>query len=308
MKLGDRFERRYLESLGGYRFYYDDVCDYGCPDSASHVFYFIPGLNGAPGQIRFALPGILRAMGNRIYIRCLHLPEFSSSVPVWSKYTLGNLEKRHAKLRADLASLAQRHGRILVVASSTGFYDFAAVFESLSPCVRRALTLLWVAAAPDRIKPTRWESVFAPLNGIERNQYRWAALPNHNAFCPLNREARTTYRWRNARGAQVLYKDNLESRFRLFGLSWAYFSVECTNWVLRRCTEGIQEPLDIESYVLAAEEDGYWQGMSKPEMAEVIGRYLVHPQFLWKRASHLWINIPHNVHELMDLVLCDSLS
>lgn len=303
MNLKTQFEQRYLSSLDTQRYFYDDVCEYGCPDAAEHVFYFIPGLNGVPGQVRFALPGFHTVLGNNFYIRCLSLPAFSSDRPIWEKYTAENLRQRRRTIREDLERMVARNGRVHVVVSSTAFYDLAGVLADLSPALRDAVTVVWVAAAPDRFKPTPWESVFAPLNGLERNGRRWTALPNHNAFSLLNPEARSTYRWRSSGGRQTLYKGNLESRFRAFGLSWAYFSIDCTNWVLEQCIERVERPLDVNAYILAGTRDGYWQGKSTTDMIGLIGRYLVDPHLLWKPASHLWINTPDHISEILGLVV-----
>ena len=303
MNLKDHFERCYLKSLNEYRFFYDDVYEYGHAETARHIFYFIPGLNGAPGQIRFALPGFHRVLQNDFYIRCLYLSEFSARIPVWEKYTPANLESRRATIREDLANLTTQYGRIYVVASSTGFYDFAAAVRECSDQIRKSVTLLWVAAAPDHVEPTRWETLFYPLNGIERDGYRWTALPNHNVLSFFNPETRTTFRWQSECGSQVLYKHNLESRFRAHWISWAYFSRDCTNSVLRHCTDCVSEPLDIEAYVLAAKGDGYWQGKSPDGMKRVIGKYLSNTQYLWRRASHLWVSIPQNTSELLELAM-----
>ncbi len=299
--LKNHFEQRYRVSLNAYRYFYDDVHEYGCAESADHVFYFIPGLNGVAGQVRFTLPAFHSVFGNRFYIRGLYMPEFSASCPIWEKYTEANLKKRRAIIQDDLEGLVARHGRVYILASSTGFYEFAAAFGSFPPVLRAALTLIWAAAAPDSFEPTCWESVFFPLNGIERNGRRWTALPNHNAFGMLNTEARATFRWRAPDGIQTLYKGNLESRFQALGVSWAYFSIDHTNWLMQQCAERIAAPLDIKAYILAGTRDGYWQGKSQEEMARLIGRYLSRPQFLWKKASHLWITTPENISELLQL-------
>lgn len=299
MQMKAYFESCYMKSLNDFRYFYDDVYEYGCPDRADHVFYFIPGLNGVPGQIRFTLPAFYNAFGLRFYIRCLYLPEFSASHPIWDKYTPENMEKRRAVIRKDLERLTADHGKVRVLVSSTGFYEFAAAFTDFPPQLRDALSLMWAAASPDQFKPTRWESVFFPLNGIERKGDRWTALPNHNAFGGLNPEARSTFRWKQGKGSQILYKGNLESRFQAFGMSWAYFSLDCTNRLMRQCTDRIVKPLDIEACILAGTRDGYWQGKTQDDMVDVISRYLSRPDFLWKEASHLWIVTPENISELI---------
>ena len=76
--LQQHFKSRYFESLGFYKHFYDDIWQYGSEENPDKVFYFIPGINGTPGQIRFALPSIFKQYGPNIYIKCCYLEEFSS--------------------------------------------------------------------------------------------------------------------------------------------------------------------------------------------------------------------------------------
>ena len=86
----EKFIDSYEKSLKtDYRYFYDDFDEYGNRD-ASHAFYFIEGIGGVPGQIRFALPSLIRYFGTNIYIKSLHLKEFSSQEFIWNKYTLEN--------------------------------------------------------------------------------------------------------------------------------------------------------------------------------------------------------------------------
>ena len=155
------FRERYLRSLDDYRFFYDDVTALGDRDDAEHIFYFVPGINGTPGQMRFVLPSLTRVFGSRIYFKALHLPEFSARRPTWEKYTIANLDRKLAQLRADLAQLLARHERVTVIASSNGFYDFAAAAGAFPPEeLRERVHLIWGACAPDHFEPTPWERVF----------------------------------------------------------------------------------------------------------------------------------------------------
>jgi hypothetical protein len=125
------FRDRYLQSLHDYRFFYDDVTEIGNADQADYVFYFVPGVNGTPGQMRFLLPSLTRVFGSRLYLQALHLPEFSARRPTWEKYTVANVQRKLTQLRADLTALLERHERVTVLASSNGFYDFAAAATTL---------------------------------------------------------------------------------------------------------------------------------------------------------------------------------
>jgi hypothetical protein len=71
--LTDLFREKYLESLGYYKSFYEDDATYGRPGDYSHVFYFIPGFNGVPGQFRFVLPSLTPFFGEWLHARCLYL-------------------------------------------------------------------------------------------------------------------------------------------------------------------------------------------------------------------------------------------
>lgn len=89
------FQEAYLKSLADdYSLFYDDFYEYGNRTEAKHAIYFIPGLNGAPGQVRLAMPAIKKIFDEQPYIKCLYLDEFAAQVPVWEKYTLLNMEKK----------------------------------------------------------------------------------------------------------------------------------------------------------------------------------------------------------------------
>ena len=126
------FKRRYFESLEFYKHFYDDISEYGNKENPSKVFYFVPGINGVPGQIRFVLPSLYRRYGRDIYIRCCFLPEFSATKPIWEKYTIENMDRKRATIVADISALLSAYGDVTVVASSSGFYDFVHAYDALS--------------------------------------------------------------------------------------------------------------------------------------------------------------------------------
>ncbi len=303
MSLSDKFENKYYESLNYYRFFYDDLNEYGNEEQADEAFYFIHGLDGSPGQIRFALPSLYRKLKNRFYIRSLYLSEFSATVPIWEKYTKENQNKREVQMCSDLNELSQKFNRVSVIASSTGFYDFLQAYPKLSKDTQQSLQLLWVASAPDSVDDSFWEKLFFPLNGVKRNGFRYCALPNSNLLSFINPETRLTYNWKYGVQNKTFFKHDLESRFKIFGLSWTYVSSDCMNWLLPHCTENIKAPLDIKAYVLSATNDGYWQGKSITDMKNVINKYLSPQSMIWKDNSHLWVNIPENISELISLAI-----
>ena len=99
-----QFREKYLHSLHDLRFFYDDVAEIGNAETAEHAFYFVPGLNGTPGQMRFLLPSLIRVYGNNVYLKSLHLPEFSARVATWEKYTLENISQTRAVTRRPCES------------------------------------------------------------------------------------------------------------------------------------------------------------------------------------------------------------
>ena len=303
MQLRAHFEAQYLRSLHYFRYFYDDVYEYGRPDEANVALYFVPGFNGVPGQVRFALPSITSLLGNKFYIRCLYLPEFSSRTPVWKKYTEANLTLRWQRLQRDILELSERFEKLIVVVSSTGFYDFLRVHSELPYGLRRRLRLVWLACAPDALSESPWEGVFSSLSGLRRGGFRWTALPNSNLLRFLNPETRVTYRWELGEQSRTLHKQDLESRFHAFGMQWMYLSTECVNWCLQSGISGATAPIDTSTFVLAATKDGYWQGKKVTDIEEVLDRYLLRKKVFYKDASHLWVNVPENLQEVLNQAL-----
>lgn len=289
------FTNNYLESLRDYKSFYDDLYEYGNPGNTRNAFYFIPGFNGVPGQIRFALPSITASYGTDFYIRCLHLDEFSAGRPTWEKFNRANLEKKHAKLREDLSLLSERFDTISLIVNSSGFYDFLAVYKEFPETLRKKLKLAWVACAPDWSEQTSWEGIFYRLNGFDHHSDRWFAYPNHNWITFINGECSADKRWRHGPQRKTFFKYDLESRFYLAGILWAYVSVSRYNWVNEYNIGKAEFPIDIPSVVLVASKDGYWSGKSKGEIETVINRYLTCSQVLFRDTTHLWVTVPDHL-------------
>lgn len=299
--LQDLFKSRYLESLAHYKSFCDDIHEYGGERNARRVFYFIPGINGTAGQVRFILPSLFQKYGAHIYVRCCYLPEFSATRPIWEKYTLENVDRKRNVIVRDLGDLLSRHDNVIVLVSSNGFYDFAHAYDDLAGAAAAGrLRLLWGACAPDRFEGSLWESAFYPLNGFTHNGHRWAACPNHNLLQLLNPETGTSFRWRQGVQKKTFFKIDLESRFVVFNLYWDYLSVGCFNATQAHLVRDVAGPLDIESHVLVAANDGYWQGRTQAEITAVIDRYLSRRTVTFKDASHLWVAAPENITEILD--------
>jgi hypothetical protein len=249
--------------------------------------------------MRFLLPSLTRVFGSRVYLKALHLPEFSARRPTWEKYTVANVQRKIAQLRADLDALLERHERVTVLASSNGFYDFAAAAMAMPEAVLRTrIELLWGACAPDGFGPTKWESVFYPLNGFEHAGYRWFAYPNHNAFKLFNPETSHAHAWCDGMQERTFRKADLESRFHFWGLEWDYLSVAQIGEMVRHVSAQIVRPLTCPSAAMVAADDGYWQGKPQPEIERAIRRYLPECEISFKRASHLWVVTPTHATEL----------
>jgi len=297
----DLFMKRYMESLGFYKHFYGDISQYGSEDNPAKVFYFIPGISGTPGQVRFGFPSFFKRYGSNIYVRCCHIDEFSATRPIWEKYTLENTSKKRRAIIDDLKQLVERHGEVVIIVSSNGFYDLVNAYDGLKKAgVSGSLKLLWVACAPDSFLETVWENIFFPLNGFVHNSHRWLAYPNHQLLRFLNPEASTKFKWRYQRQGKTIYKIDLESRFVCFNLYWDYVSIDCFNAVLKHAVRNFSGAIDIETHVLVASNDGFWQGRGHDEVKDVIGRYVNADSVLFKNASHLWVASPENISELID--------
>jgi hypothetical protein len=295
------FRTNYLRSLTDYRFYYDDLTELGNPAQADHVFYFVPGINGTPGQMRFLLPSLMRVYGPRLYLKALHLPEFSATRATWEKYTVTNVERKLTRLRTDLADLLDRFRQVTVLCSSNGFYDFAAAAgEICTGLPRGRLQLLWGACAPDRFKPSFWEKVLFPLNGFMHEGHPWFAYPNHNLLKALNPETSTSCRWQDGDRPRTLLKADLESRFRWGGLDWCYTSVSQLGAMTRHVVDQIRGPLNVPALALVAANDGYWQGRPHAEIEQLIRNYLPQSEVVFRPASHLWVVTPSYVTEMLE--------
>lgn len=295
----DILRKRYIESLGFYRHFYDDIHEYGNRETARKVFYFIPGIGGVPGQIRFIFPSIFNLYGANIYIRCCHLPEFSATRPIWEKYTVANVDRKRDVIVDDLSALLSAHDEVTVIASSNGFYDFIHAYDELNDArAGKRLTLLWGACAPDRFEQPVWEPLFYRMNGFVHNGHRWMAFPNHNLLKFVNPETTTTFKWRYGLQKKTFFKADLESRFVCFNLYWDYVSVGCFNEMLGHTLRNFRKPIDIETRVLIAANDGYWQGRSEDGIRTFIDRYVANKTLIFKNTSHLWVVAPENVTEL----------
>jgi hypothetical protein len=296
----DVFKQRYLDSLDFYQQYYDDIFEYGVRDDPAKVFYFIPGINGVPGQVRFALPGMFRAYGERIHVRCCYHPGFSATVPVWNKYTPQNIAAKSQVIVDDLTELLTAYGEVVVIVSSSGFYDFVFAWDAMNdPSAAKRLKLLWVACAPDRFEETRWENLFFRINGHVVNGHRWFAYPNHNLLGFINPETTSSFRWKHHPLRKIFYKIDLESRFVCFRMYWDYTSISCFNEILDHLTDDTRPLLPIETHVLVAANDGFWQGKGRAEVNAVISRYVTPTTVMFKDASHLWVATPENVTALL---------
>jgi hypothetical protein len=298
--LSAHFRARYLESLTYYKHFYDDVALYGDERTAKRMLYFVPGINGTPGQIRFLFPSFTRLFGSDFAVKALSLPEFAARRPIWEKYTLENVDKKRHRIIADLTDLLRRHARVTVLCSSNGFYDFVSALTLWNDAAARSrLDLVWGPCAPDWFIETFWERVFYPFNGFTENGYRWFAYPNHNVLKALNPETTTRFAWRHGRQAKVFFKNDLESRFIAGGLQWDYISFGCFNAMLRHVLADVRGPLDLDARVLVPMQDGFWQGRGVDEIKAVLDKYLVRYDVVYKNASHLWVVAPENVTETM---------
>lgn len=297
-----KFIKAYENSLKNvYRYFYDDLYEYG-NINADHAIYFIEGIGGVPGQIRFALPSLIKYFGTDIYIKSLHLKEFSSQEFIWNKYTLENINKKRDKIISDLNNLAKKHKRITIVASSNGFYDFLYAYSGLNKLLLKKAELVWCAVAPDHFEKTKWENFFYKLNGFTKDNHRWFAFPNTNLLKFLNPELKIKHVWKYKGLKKTFNKNDLEFRFKCMGLWWGYASITCFNELLKHMTDNSKYPINIKSYVLVAATDGYWQGKPLSEIKKHLDKYLSNKEVIYKKASHLWLLMPDNITDILKLM------
>jgi hypothetical protein len=282
--LSRHFQERYLESLQDGRLFYDDVTEVGNPAAANFVFYFVPGINGTPGQMRLVLPSLTRVFGSRIYLKALHVPEFSAQRPTWEKYTAANIDRKLTQLRADLEQLLARYNRVTVIALSTGFYDFAAAAAALAPAARRErMHVLWSGCAPDQIKRSDWERVFFPLSGFVHRGHRWFACPSQCTVPPCHPESIGAFGQGPTAG---------ESRFRCLGVQWKYVSTSQLNAAVRHVVRRIGAPLDLPATALIGGSERAWQGPNREWAERRVRQYLPRCQFAYRPAPQLWSENP----------------
>lgn len=295
------FIKAYERSLEvHYRYFYDDFNEYGNKE-ARQAIYFIGGIGGVPGQIRFAFPSIIKYFGTDIYIRSLSLKEFSAKEMIFNKYTLENMDKRREKIVADLNGMGEKYQSITIVASSNGFYDFLYAYAGLSRQVLSKSELIWCAVAPDHFEATRWEGFFYRINGFTKDGHRWFAFPNANWLEAFNPELKLTHQWKFQGIKKTFYKYDLEFRFRCLGLWWGYTSVDCFNAMLSYMIKKSVYPINMKSYILVATNDGYWQGKTKNDIERHLNRYLSRKQAIYKPSSHLWLLMPEHISQLLSL-------
>ena len=299
--LTDRFLRCYHESLHHYKNFYDDLEQVGNPDDCTEAFYFIPGFNGTPGQMRFGLPSLVKKFGHKLFMKSLCLQEFSSHLPTWMKYSELNLHRRRQKIVADLEAMSTRFPRVRVIVSSTGFYDFLAVHAQINRADCEHI-LYWVSCAPDHFDRPRLEKYFYALNGFTFAGNRWHAYPNQQQLRFINPECSTQKRWRHKPQRKTFFKDDLESRFFCFGLLWDYASSDCVSQMLQGNLDLYRahgQPIELETHVLAATKDGFWDD-SRPEVIQqTLDRFLVNPRVIFKETSHLWVVTPEHLTDLI---------
>ncbi len=306
--LTNQFLKKYHYSLFYYKHFYDDFHEFGNKLESDFIFYFIPGFNGTPGQIKFGIPSILRAFGNNVYIKSCFLPEFSCNLPTWLKYTQANMELKRKAIVKDLTELAKLGKKVRVVVSSSGFYDFLSIFPKLSP-IKSQLILYWVSCAPDKVSSSPWEKVFYKINGFKFQNFKWFSYPNIQLLKFLNPECGTKKRWTSGGQRNLFRKNDLESRFYKFGIMWDYISTGLFNEFLKLNLDIFKienQKIDIETHALAATKDGFWDDSSIDNIRSTIEKYIVDAKIFYKKTSHLWIVTPEHLYEMFESSLKKS--
>jgi len=294
------FLKKFHNSLFFYKHFYDNLNEFGNAKTCDHALYFIPGFNGTPGQIKFGMPSIIKKFGSNIYVKSLYLEELSCKHPYWIKFTKKHLEKRRLTIIKDLKELTKQHKKVRVVVSSSGFYDFLAAYSNLKS-VKDKLVLYWISCAPDAVTPSPWEKVFYPINGFTYNGMRWFAYPNLQWLKFLNPECGTKIVWKHNGQKNIFHKNDLESRFYCFGFLWDYASIDLFNFILKTNLDlFFQSPelIDMETHILAATKDGFWDDSSQENIEKTLDKYILTKRIIYKDTSHLWVVTPEHLSEL----------
>jgi|GEM_PF-2381921 len=296
------FIMAYHKSLFFYKHFYDDFWEYGSIHRATHLFYFIPGFNGTPGQIKFGLPALLKAFGSELYIRSLYTKAFSCQQPTWLKYTQKNLSQKHQQIITDLKEMTAQGQTVRLVVSSSGFYDLLAVWPQLKS-LQLPLVLYWVSCAPDRVSASPWEKLFYKLNGFSLCGHKWFAYPNIHLLKALNPECTPGKKWFYEGQKNYFGKNDLESRFYYKGIMWDYISTGFFNSFLQYClsqwkNQGAPLLDSIPVYSLAATHDGFWDNSSPTHIYSTLNTYIPTPKIIFKPTSHLWVVTPENLFDL----------
>jgi hypothetical protein len=209
------------------------------------------------------------------------------------------MERKRVTFVNDVVGLCETFGRLTIIVSSSGFYEFLAAFTRLPDPVKARIKLAWIACAPDWSEPSQWEPFFYALNGLTWKGHRWFAYPNHNGLSFINPECSANKKWAYGPQRKIFYKNDLESRFYVWGLPWDYLSFDLYNWVTASNIELSRYPIDVECAVMVASEDGYWMGKERSEIERVIHRYLSKPTILYRNTTHLWVTVPENITALI---------
>ena len=115
----------------------------------------------------------------------------------------------------------------------------------------------------------------------------------------INPETTTSFKWRYGSQKKTFFKVDLESRFICFNLYWDYISVSGFNEMLAHMVRNVRGPIDVETRVLVAANDGFWQGRGRDDVMAAIERYVSPTTVTFKNASHLWVVAPENLTELL---------
>ena len=69
--------------------------------------------------------------------------------------------------------------------------------------------------------------------------------------------------------------------------------------MLEHTIRNVRNPIDVETRILVAANDGYWNGRRENEIMAVIDKDVSKKTVMFKNASHLWVVAPENVTELL---------
>lgn len=304
MILSKTLRRAYHDCLQQPRPYHTNQYEFDVSNSQPDVvIYFIHGLGGAPGQANLVIPSIQRVLSVPFYIESMHIPELDVSLPFIKRYRAGVTEKIRQKILDDLNRLIEKfpQRKIVVTVSSHGMYDFIYAYQQMNRQLRERIVVIWLACASDDYHEVEKKnrgvlSLLYGLTGYKEQGHKWTFGINHNRLSFINPEISTSFHYRCKKNkSHTFFKKDIEVRFKRLGVQWTDpTSISFIQEYLTKQLHGYQPINDIQCYVLAALQDGYWHDSSASNIRNTVAKYISTSNHTihYADTSHLWCVTP----------------